>query len=278
VAASAGNLGIEHLSVFGLPPVEFVALAADLGCRYLATGLAPFPFNPHGYAPFSLRDDAALRVEMRAALRDRDVSISLGEGFSVRAGADVVDAIGDVDIMAELGVARLNVITLDADVGRTIDQFGTLADLAGSRGMEVTVEFVPGLPIGDLDSAVAAVRAVGRPNFRLLVDTMHLVRSGSSAADLAAIDPALIGYLQLCDVPLVPLVSNYGEEATCERMVPGEGELPLVDIVSVIPADTIVGLEVPMRMSAEAGVGPYDRLRRCVEGARRIMAGTRGSR
>ena len=35
------RLGIENISVFGLPPVEFVNLAADLGCRYISTGLEP---------------------------------------------------------------------------------------------------------------------------------------------------------------------------------------------------------------------------------------------
>jgi hypothetical protein len=37
------RLGIEFLSVFGLPPVEFVNLAADLGCRYISTGLRSAP-------------------------------------------------------------------------------------------------------------------------------------------------------------------------------------------------------------------------------------------
>ena len=32
-------LGIEFISVFGLPPVEFVHLAADLGCRHISTAL-----------------------------------------------------------------------------------------------------------------------------------------------------------------------------------------------------------------------------------------------
>src|SRR5262245_31146217 len=52
------RLGIELLSVFGLPPVEFVNLAADLGCRYISSGLSAGPYNPHGYPSFSLRDDA----------------------------------------------------------------------------------------------------------------------------------------------------------------------------------------------------------------------------
>ncbi|MCU1391368.1 MAG: Xylose isomerase domain protein barrel, partial [Ilumatobacteraceae bacterium] len=92
------RLGIEHLSVFGLPPVDFVGLAADLGCRHIATGLTAFPYNPHGYATWSLRHDAVLRREMVAAMRDRDVSISLGEGFMVSGDADIRDRATDLEL------------------------------------------------------------------------------------------------------------------------------------------------------------------------------------
>lgn len=79
MAAGMDQLGIEHLSVFGLPPVEFVNLAADLGCRYISTGLTAIAYKPHSYAPFSLRDDASPQRSMLAAIDDRNVSISLGE-------------------------------------------------------------------------------------------------------------------------------------------------------------------------------------------------------
>ena len=40
------RLGIEMLSVFGMPPIEFVHLTADLGCRYITTGMVGFaPVN-----------------------------------------------------------------------------------------------------------------------------------------------------------------------------------------------------------------------------------------
>lgn len=267
------RLGIEHLSVFGLPPVEFVNLAADLGLHYIATGLTAFPFNPHGYAAFSLREDAALRREMIAAMRDRDVSISLGEGFSVRTDKDMSGSSGDLDIMHELGITRINTVGLDPDLARTFDQFGVLAELAAARGMETTLEFGPGLTVGNLATALAAVQHVGRPDFRLLIDTMHLSRSGSTAADLAAIDPALIGYAQLSDAPLRARIPNYMEEAMFNRMVPGEGELPLRDIVAALPPNTVIGLEVPLRSQAETGIGPEVRLRRCVDAGKRLLAG-----
>ncbi|OCB18602.1 xylose isomerase [Mycobacterium malmoense] len=271
---TAGNdrLGIGMLSVFGLPPVELVNLAADLGCRFVSAALQGMPLVPLGYPRFSLTDDAGLRQAVLAAMEERGVRISLGDGFLVLPGADVRALRGDLDVLAELGVPRINVVSLDPDVPRSFDQFAALTDLAAQLGIQTLVEPVPGLTVGDLPTAIAAVEHVARPDFRLLIDTMHVVRSGSSAADLAAIDPARIGYAQLNDTTLRPRTENYMEEAMFERMVPGEGELPLRGILSVLPSDIVVELEVPRRQLALAGVSPIDRLRPCVEAARRLLS------
>jgi sugar phosphate isomerase/epimerase len=173
--------------------------------------------------------------------------------------------------LAELGVPRINVVSLDPDLSRTFDQFGALTELAAQCDIETDVEPVPGLTVGDLPTALAAREHVGRPDFRLLIDTMHLVRSGSTTADLAAVDAAHIGYAQLNDTTLQPRLDNYMEEAMFERMVPGEGELPLRDLLSALPPDIVLEIEVPRRSLALAGVSPIDRMRPCVEAAHRLL-------
>jgi sugar phosphate isomerase/epimerase len=111
-------------------------------------------------------------------------------------------------------------------------------------------------PVRNLSAALAAHRHVGRRNFRLLIDTMQFVRHGGSAAEVMALDPNVIGYLQLCDVPLISKFAKYMEEALHERMVPGTGELPLLDILAALPDHLVLGLEVPQRSLAQAGMGP----------------------
>ena len=265
------RLGIGFLGGFGLPPVEFVALTADLGCRYMSAVVQGLPLLPLDYPPYSLKD-AKLRRDMLAAMNHRGVRVSLGDGFLIMPGAEVRTFTGDLDVLAELGVPRINVVSLDPDLGRTFDQFAILTELAAQRGVQTVVEPVPGLTVGDLPTALAALQHVARSDFRLLIDTMHLVRSGSGAADVAAIDPDLIGYAQLNDTTLRPRGDNYMEEAMFERMVPGEGELPLHDILSALPPEIVIEIEVPRRSLALAGVSPVDRLRPCVEAARRLLA------
>jgi sugar phosphate isomerase/epimerase len=264
------DLGIEFISVFGLPPADFVHLAADLGCRYISTALVGRPLKSLGYPAFSLKDDRALRRELLAAMDERGVGISLGEGMVITADTDVAGLAADLDVMAELGAAQINTLSFDRDRNRTFDQLATLAEMAAARGIRTTVELAPGATIGDPATLLAAIEHVGSPGLRLTLDTMHWVRSGLGAAELRELGPENIGYVQLSDTTLQPRRESYLQEAMYERMAPGDGELPLTEILAAVPVDVVVGLEIPMRSLAEAGVGPMDRLRPCVAAARQL--------
>jgi sugar phosphate isomerase/epimerase len=113
---------------------------------------------------------------------------------------------------------------------------------------------------------------VDRPNFNLLVDSMHWFRLGNTVEQLAALPPGIVGYAQLCDAPATPRFETYLEEAMYERMVPGEGELPLAEFVRALPADIIVSLEVPLRSQALRGIGPRERLAPCVTAGRSYLS------
>lgn len=273
------RLGIEMLSVFGMPPVEYVHLVAELGCRYITAGMVAFaPLKALDYQPYSLRDDPRLRQDLLAAMDDHGVSISLGEGLLIAPGVDVRCYAADLDIMAELRIPRINTVSLEPDRARTFDELAALTALAADRGIATCVEPVVGLSIADLPSALAAVEYVDRDEISLLIDTMHVARFGATADDLRAVPAQRIGYIQLSDTTLQPRMKVYAEEAMFERMVPGEGELPLADLLAALPDDRVVGLEIPLRSRAEAGVSAYDRLLPCVNSARALLSEAHGIR
>lgn len=267
------SLGIDRLSVFGLPPLEFVALAAELGCAGISlTPAAPSgAYNPERYPDWSLRDDAALRRALVARADDSGVAIALFEGFAIAPNASAQRFAADLDLAAELGCRRIGAISFDPDLERTIDEFARLAEMAGDRGLPVSAEMGSLGPIGRVEPALAAVAGVGRTNFSLLIDSMHFFRLGNTLDQLAAIDPAVIGYAQLADAPLAPRFATYIEEAMFERAPPGHGELPLGDFVRLIPETTPLSLEIPLRSMAEAGWGPRARLAPCVAAARKLI-------
>ncbi len=263
------------LSGLGLPPLELVTLAADLGCAHISTGLFQMPaqYNPLGFPDWSLKTDAVLRRDMIALMAERGISISLGEGFAVRPGVNMADRGEDMDIMAELGARGLGGVSMEADAPRALDEFATLAEMAHARGMIATIEFAPIQVISTLAEALDVVTHVDQPHFRLMFDAMHFFRTGGKVEEIKALDPALIGYAQLCDAPAGPPGDDYVTEAMFGRRVPGEGNLPLADFVRALPNDIPIGLEIPMLAKAQAGISAYDRLKPAVDAAKHFLEG-----
>jgi sugar phosphate isomerase/epimerase len=160
---------------------------------------------------------------------------------------------------------------MEPDLERTKDQFALLAEYAQQRGMSATMEFAPPHPVGNLAAALAVIKHVNQANFQLVIDAMHFFRSGGSVAELTALDARYIGYAQLCDVPTTPLIQDYMQEAMFNRLVPGDGELPLAEFVRALPRNVPIGLEIPMRAQAERGVSPYERLLPAVMAANALL-------
>jgi sugar phosphate isomerase/epimerase len=268
------RFGIELASVFGMPPVDHAKLSAELGCSYITTGLNSPQRNPDNYPLWSLRHDAALRREFKAALRDLGIAIAIGEGATVLANVEVDDYAADLDLYAELGAQRIGTRCLDPDLERSFDKFSRLAEMTAERGFRATtLEYAPYHPLNHLDKATAMIARVGKPNFRLLIDVMHLFRSGSTPRDVALLPPDIIEYVQVCDIRMEPTGGDYLAEATRERLVPGTGDIPLRELLSVIPTHVPLGIEVPMLSMAEAGVPALDRMRPCVEALQAMLPG-----
>ncbi|MEO6093789.1 MAG: TIM barrel protein [Novosphingobium sp.] len=264
------QISLDFLSGLGMAPVEFVELAATIGCGSITLGIQPLG-SIGRYPTWSFRGAPALVRETRKALVERGITLAAGEGWFVVPRHDFGDTGGDLDIMAELGAASISTCGLDPDLARSFDQIAVLTEMAAARGMGTNIEFVATMPIGSLETALEAVAHVGRPESGLVIDAMHLFRSGASAADVAAVGPGLIRHVQVCDAPMTG-TGDYGYEATFERLPPGHGEFPLAELLAAVPRGVTLGLEIPMRARAEAGDDPVERLRPCVEATRKLMA------
>jgi len=264
-------LGIECLSTFGLHPVELIRLTGELGCSHVTLGLGPAANRLPMYPKTSFREDPALQREIQAALADSGVCLGMVEGFAILPDTSADDFARDLDMVAGLGAQAICTVSMERDAQRTHAEFARLTELAAARGLVTTAELGAG-GLRRLDKARAALAAVAHPAFKLLVDTMHFFRFGATVADFAALDPAVIGHIQLNDVPMPALIDDYMQEALYERRAPGDGDLPLADFLRHVPEGVVVGLEVPIRSEAEAGIGPRERMARCVSQALALMA------
>lgn len=266
------RLALEFISALGMPPADFIALARRLGVGKVGMAPAPIGADPHGYGPWDLRREPALLRETKAALYAEGVTVSLGEGFLIMAGIDIADSAATMNIMAELGAPLVNCVVLEQDRARAFDQFARFAEMAAAHGMRGAIEFMPLMWPAIPAEAAAFLHDSGAKGAGLVLDAMHVYRSGASAADCAALDPARIAYVQLCDVPMPAPHADYGAEARDNRLPPGEGDLPLAEFIAALPRNVTMGLEIPMAARAEAGVGPDERLGPAVAAARLLLA------
>lgn len=176
-------------------------------------------------------------------------------------GDDPGDAI--VDTAADLGVRHVLVASGPAGRAEVVQRFGELCERAGSAGVVVVLEFLPIFTIGTLDDAVAVVTEVDQPSGAVLVDTLHLARSGGSPDDLRSVPPRLLPYLQVADAPAAPPATDreaLRDEALHGRLLPGEGALPLAAVLATVPD---VPLSIELRSSALMTLfpDPVDRAR-----------------
>jgi sugar phosphate isomerase/epimerase len=133
--------------------------------------------------------------------------------------------------------------------------FAALCDRAAEHGLLIALEPQACSTIADLDTAVAIVRAAGRPNGGLNLDVWHRTRGGWPLAELRALAPEEIVVVQLDDGPLTPVSDDYLEECTRYRTAPGAGEFELSDFLRAVYA---TGTHAPI--SIEVLSDEFDRL------------------
>lgn len=244
-------LGLAHFTALEVPPVELVRLAADAG--YAAIGLRLFPAFP-GAVYYELPVGSDAFREMNAAMEGAGVSLYDIETITIDAAfsADGIERV--LAAGAELGARRLTVSGDDPDFGRLCANFAALCDLAAPYGLAVDVENMAWRRIRTFAHALNLIEAAGRPNAGVLVDALHFFRNGSVPAELSEAPAERVVSVQLCDAGAAAPVTREAiiAEARGGRLPPGEGALPLTELVACLPEGCVLSAEVPMGDSVPA--------------------------
>lgn len=253
-------LAIELITALGQDPVEMVHLAADLGVPRIGLALTPVAMVPEDTQPWNLRSDAPRYRAVKAAVEERCVEVVLGDGFLIHPQIDLGECGADLDLLAGLGARKVNCVGLEPDIARCHDQFAMFARLAAERGIGATIEFMPFVAINSLAKALDCAAAADNGAGSVLLDSMHVFRTGTSIADIAALDPAMIGHVQLCDARSDWSDGDYMARAKFDRLAPGQGDLPLSEFLGAVPDALVIGLEVPQRAKALSGADHRTRI------------------
>jgi sugar phosphate isomerase/epimerase len=184
---------------------------------------------------------------------------------------------GFLEVSARLGAKNVLVMSAEPDEARTLERFGDLCDRAARYGLQVCLEFAIYTGVRTLAHAAQMVARSKRPNASVLVDALHFSRSGGLPAHIRDVDPALFRYAQICDasadMPGPTDTPALIREARTGRLLPGEGVLPLGELVAALPAGVPLAIEAPCRATAE--LPAVERAKRAYQALSALVGGAR---
>lgn len=242
--SSSPDLALAHLTVLEVPPLQLASLAAKIG--YKAIGLRLYPAFP-GSVYYELPAGTAASREMQQRLRDEGIQVNdiefigIGEHFDARRLSGLLDA------ASALGARHLSVCGDDPDHSRLAANFANLCELAAPYGIRVELEYMAWRQVKNFDDALGIVSAANKQNGGVLIDALHLWRTGGSPLDVRRAPTGSMSFVQLCDAaaerPATP--EALLQEARAGRLAPGCGALPLSELLAELPDGTAISLEVP---------------------------------
>ncbi|WP_432257306.1 sugar phosphate isomerase/epimerase family protein [Cupriavidus sp. TMH.W2] len=243
------SYSLAYLTSNTLTPPQAIQLAATLGYRFAGLRLVPNAAGAPRQAligcPDILRETQAVQRDTGVGVFDLEI-IRIGADFDPRASLPLLD------VGAALKARAVLVAGDDTDPARLADSYARLCELMLPYGMTADLEFMPWTAVPDARAALSIVRAAGRPaNAGILVDALHVARSGTTLDDLRALPRELLHYAQICDAPgsaqlgRAFTVEEMIHTARCERLLPGEGGIDLKGLFAALPADLPVSVEVP---------------------------------
>jgi len=245
-------------------PEQTVAAAIDGG--WSATGIW---YDPATWT-------AATSIEVRDRAADAGIVILDIEVIWLKPGADDLAHFAAIDAGAAIGAHNALIVSSEDDQGRAAEKLHRLGNHAAAAGLRACLEFAAFTTVGNLASALALLGAADCDNLGLLIDPLHLARTGGTPAALAGVAAHRFPYAQFCDGPAhgpppsnVPAIIH---EALDLRLMPGDGALPLNDLLAALPPATPLSVELRSAALRDNHPDPADRARALLAATQRWFA------
>ena len=275
-------VGIGHLTMLDTAPPDWVSLAHDAG--FDAVGIRAAAIGPTE-EEWPMRAGSPMLAETLRRMADTGVRVLDAEIIRINPQTVIATYEPLFETAAALGASFINVMGDDPELHRARDTFAALADAARPYGLRPAIEAIPYMQVKTLADAAVLV---GESGGGIIIDPLHLQRSGGTPDHVRSLDPKLIAYCQLCDAPLaaphdlprppelprgqsVEGITDLALEARAVRLLPGDGELPLAEIISALPAGLPLSVEAPNIALLES-LGPIGFARRARQAAAPLMA------
>lgn len=226
-------------------------------------------YDPKSWTP-------ATTIEVRDRAADAGLTILDIEVIWLKPGPDDPAHFAAIDAGAAIGARNVLIVSSEDDTGRAAGKLNRLGNHAAAVGLRACLEFAAFTTVGDIASAVALLDAADCDNLGLLIDPLHLARTGGSPADLNSVDPRRFPYAQFCDAPAHgPPPSDVAEiirEALDLRLMPGDGDLSLDDLLAQLPPTTPLSVELRSAALRDDHPDAADRARSLLAATQRWFA------
>ena len=214
-------------------PSHFIEVAASAGWK--GTGVW---FDPDSWTDRTT-NEVAKRIE------DTGLEAVDMEVIRLGSGADHGEAL----IEAAIAVGAKNILTISSydSFEQTAERLTELCLLASEGNICICLEFMRFTSIRNFSDALATVSMVEADNIGILPDLLHVHRSGTSYEEIASADSKLFPYVQWCDAKMEPVGwanRDLLTDALDDRMIPGEGELPVSAFMSLFDESVPFSIEV----------------------------------
>jgi sugar phosphate isomerase/epimerase len=251
------DLVMGYLTLGDLDPFEMVRAAGEGGFK--ASGIRLTGHRPGDAWPFDPQSEADI-ARMRAVLAQAGVRLVNACTYRVTADVDPAVYRPVLSACSAFGIGTLICNSFATEEMVIVSKLAAIADLAAPFGIRLALEFIAVSAVKSIEQAARIAAATGRDNVGLVIDALHLWRSGGSPVDLEAVDPSLFLSVQLCDGPLqAPIGDALYTEMRGGRLMPGQGAFDLRGLLRALPRDIEVEVEAPN--TAYAGLPPAKRAR-----------------
>ncbi len=245
-------ISLAHLTVLDTTPPELVTVAAAAGFRTIGIRLTATPSV--GVPPYDMLREGPMLRETLARMADTGVSVLDTEFLRFEPDQPIGVPEGFLEVSARLGARYVLVMSAEPAESRTLERFGELCDQAAAYGLQVGLEFAVYTGVRTLAHAAEMIARSKRTNASILIDALHFSRSGGLPAHVAQVDPKLLRYAQICDagpdMPRPDDTPSLIREARTGRLLPGDGVLPLRELVAALPPGLPLAIEAPDRTTA----------------------------
>ncbi len=265
-------LSLAALTILDAGPAGQIEASAAAGFRSVGLRLMPLLASDAHVV-----GEPAAEAEVERLLEQTGLAVLEIGVFPVKPAMDwpLIEAVAAFS--DRIGARHLVCPVEDADDKRRIATYQRLCDIAGENGLTALVEFNPYSACRNLAAALDIVARAARPNAALVIDALHLSRSGGSPEDLVGVDPALLPLVHLCDAPPPPAgersIDELRAESRTARLLPGEGSLWLGRLLDVLPGDVGISIEAPS--ARHAHLTATERARRALIATEALL--TRGA-